>query len=93
MSQPSSFPFPEPNVLIGNKMFSQHAFEVARFWRVAMIAVERRIRPILHINDVPMLHGIEPAILGVGVQVALVADDVFPIAALPDATLATRLAN
>lgn len=55
-----------------------------------MVTVERRERPILDILGVSVFDGIEPAIIDMGPQVALVANEVLPIAPLPDATLAAR---
>ena len=66
--------------------------EVSWFWRVAMVTMERRERPIRDVRDMPMLDRVEPAIVDVVLQVALIANEMFPVSALPDPALAARFA-
>ena len=93
MSQASSFPFAEPIVSIGKCMLSQRAFKITRFRRVAMISMERRVWPILDVRNMPMLNWVEPTIINVVIQITFVANNVFPITALPNATLAAHGAH
>ena len=53
--------------------------------------MERRERPILDVGNETVLDGIVPAIVDVVSIVTLVADQMLPIASLPDATLAACL--
>src|SRR3546814_5541916 len=49
--------------------------------------VERRVRPVHRARGVPMLHRIDVDVVHVRMQVRLVPDQVFPVAALPNAAL------
>ena|SRR5215207_5435888 len=51
------------------------------------------MRPILHAANQPVFHRIEMNVIGVAREVALVAQRMLPIAALPDATLALAAAT
>ena len=75
------------------RKFRHRPFHIPRPRPIAMIPVVRRVRRILHIGGVAMLDRIEPAILDVLPEIALVADDVLPIAPLPDAAFAAREAD
>lgn len=56
--------------------------------RIADMAVERGMRPVGDIVDQAMLHGIAMDVIDAVPQITLVADETFPIAALPDAAFA-----
>src|SRR5262245_56547230 len=62
--------------------------EVSGRRSVAVVAVKRRVGPVLDVCHQAVLDGVEPAVVDVAAQVPLVADQVLPIAALPDAALA-----
>jgi hypothetical protein len=74
-------------------MFRQRLLEITRLGRITMVSMERREWPILDVRYMTMLDRIEPAIVDVIIQIAFVTNDVFPIAALPDATFAACAAN
>src|SRR5262245_3778332 len=69
-------------------MLGQHALESAGLGHF-VVPVESRMRPVLDPLDQAVLNRIEPAIVDVIVQVALVANEMLPIASLPDSALAT----
>lgn len=52
--------------------------------------MERRMRPVGHAGDMPVLHRVVVDVIDMAAQVVRVADQVFPVAALPDAAFATR---
>ena|SRR5882672_4251783 len=49
------------------------------------VAMKRRVRPIADAADEAMLHRVDVTIFDVASEVCLIADQVFPEAALPDA--------
>ena len=51
------------------------------------------MRPIRGAGGVPVLHRVEVDVIDVPVQVVFVADQVFPVASLPDAAFATAKAH
>jgi len=64
--------------------------EIAGAEIVAVAAMERRIRPILDAGDEAVLDGVEPAVVDVMGMIVLVADQMLPVAPLPDTALAAR---
>src|SRR5260370_18483665 len=55
--------------------------------------MKRRIRPVAHAGDQPVLERINNAIFDVADIVSFIADQMLPEASLPDAAFAARLAN
>ena len=47
------------------------------------IAMKRRISPIHHPMNPPMLHGVKMQMINIAMQIVLIPDGMFPIAALP----------
>lgn len=69
---------------------------VGPIWRVHALldqTVECRVRPIGHACDEAMLHRIGVHVINVCPVIRFVADQVLPIAALPDTTFAASLAD
>ncbi len=74
-------------------MLGQCALEITGFWRVIVVSMECRMRPILDLRDMPMLDWIEPAIIDMVLQVAFIVDEVLPVPPLSDAPLTSRYMN
>lgn len=74
--------------------FPHVATPVGRECAALDITAEAAVRPVAHAWYASMLHGIEVNIVDVARQIVLIADRMFPVAALPDAfsRLATLLA-
>ena len=49
--------------------------------------MKRRMRPILDRSDMPMADRIEVQVIHMDAMIVLVADHMFPVASLPDASL------
>src|SRR5262245_31221460 len=65
------------------------ACEIAGPRIVPVVAMVRRVRPVLDVGDEPVLDWIEPSVVDVVRVVPIVADRVLPVAALPDPALPT----
>jgi hypothetical protein len=62
-------------------------------WQDALIdvAMEAAMRPIAHLLDEAVLHGIKVYVVSVALQIRIIANCVLPVAALPNALLVLDL--